>query len=210
MRLTDRDRELLDALNMRVRLFSLSQIARIWWAESKHPEQAAARRMLLLARHGWVRRLRVLTRPLPMIRMPMASWSPGQQDPRFGELSYRLKRRWAAAPRMTTVIVGGANATRVFAAKPALKHEQQATHDLGVTEMYLLMRQQRADDAANWIGEDRLPRRNNQQVRPDAVIAPEPDASPQLLLEFGGAYDVLRLCRFHDFAKKQNTPYEIW
>ena len=98
---------------------------------------------------GCLRR-RVLCRPLPTMRVAVATWSPGQAGLPFGELSYQLKRRWTAAPKMTTVIVSGENATRVFATRDTRRHEQQATHDLGVTEMYLAMRQCRSAEAASW------------------------------------------------------------
>ncbi|WP_437203401.1 hypothetical protein [Planctomicrobium sp. SH664] len=42
------------------------------------------------------------------------------------------------------------------------------------------------------------------------MIALRADERPQLVLEFGGAYDKDRLIDFHTDNQQRGLPYEIW
>ena len=53
------------------------------------------------------------------------------------------------------------------------------------------------------------PHRRGQKL-PDAVIARGAELRPELVLEFGGAYDKARLVDFHADSEERKLPYEIW
>ena len=79
-----------------------------------------------------------------------------------------------------------------------------------MTEMYLAIRKARPELAQRWIDEDRLAAHRRHQKLPDAVVAAEPSAPPQLVLEYGGDYSKQRLLDFHEDNRERGLPYEIW
>jgi hypothetical protein len=76
--------------------------------------------------------------------------------------------------------------------------------------MYLQFCRSRPADAERWIGEDLLAPWRRGEKLPDAVLASAPDARPELVLEFGGAYDSRRIEMFHEDCAEQQLPYELW
>lgn len=90
--LTARDLELLIALTHRVRVLTVSQIARTWWAISGAPEQVATRRLQILRRAKLVQMEHLPAHPELSLKCPVASWKPNETEPDFGSLSYRLTR----------------------------------------------------------------------------------------------------------------------
>lgn len=212
MRISPRDEAILRALCRKVRLLSREQIARHWWSSAKQPEHAAQRRLRELVAADWLVQIRPQARGLPPIDSPIVTWSPGESTPDFTAISGRLQSRWTSETRRVQAYVLGPAADRHFGVsrRGRLKYDFQATHDLGVSEMYLNLLVQRPALAERWIGEDELAPYRQHEKLPDAVLAPSPDARPELVLEFGGAYDVHRLAQFHDDCAAQLLPYEIW
>ena len=212
MRLTPRDRQVLDALCNRVRVLSLSQIASAWWIGVRDAEGGAARRLSKLAEVDLVRRWSVLARPLPAIDGPELSWRPGDAEPDYGAVAWALQSRWTEGPGAVWVFVGTKRSAGLLGGRAVGKPKAplQATHDLGVGEMYVRVMADRPDLLPRWIGEDVLkPHRKNQKL-PDAVIADGPTAVPELVLEFGGAYDKRRVAAFHRDCERRQVPYEVW
>ena len=210
---TTRDEQLLAALCTRVRLFSLPQIAETWWAEAADPAPAARRRLAKLAAVDLVNVVRVAAAPLPPLDGPVVTWAPGEPTPDCGAAAHRLRTRWRdAGPRATDVYTAGKSAAGVYggAAAGKLKTGYQATHDLGVSEMYLRLVRESPADAARWVGEDRLAPHYRGGKLPDAALTDRPDARPKLVLEFGGAYDKRRVAAFHRFCADRRLPYEVW
>lgn len=76
--------------------------------------------------------------------------------------------------------------------------------------MYLQFCRSRPADAKRWIGEDLLAASRRGEKLPDAVLASAPEARPELVLEFGGAYDARRIELFHEDCAEQQLPYELW
>jgi hypothetical protein len=192
MRFSPRDEAILHALSRKVRLLSLAQIARHWWSHVKAPEDAARRRLRELELAGWIVCVQPQARRLPPIIAPVVGWSPKQQAPDFSDIAQRLQCRWQGE----TVRV------RAYVLGP--------TADLGVSEMYLNLLGQRPADAERWLGEDELAPYRQHEKLPDAVLADSPQARPELVLEFGGAYDARRVQQFHEDCAEQLLPYEIW
>ena len=213
MKPTPRDGAILAALCSRVRLFSLPQIAETWWPEAADPADAARRRLAKLAADDLVEVLRVAAAPLPPLDGPILSWAPGEPDPDCGAAAYRCQSRWAAAgPRATTVYAGTRTAAGVYGGSAAgkLKTGYHATHDIGVSEIYLRLLRDDPESAARWVGEDRLAPYRRGRKLPDAVLAGRADATPELVLEFGGAYDKRRVAAFHRECADRRLPYEVW
>ena len=151
-----------------------------------------------------------MARPLPPISGPLATWRPGEGAPEFGRIAWRLQSRWSEPARQTTVYTATARASRHFGGKnrPRLTHRHQATHDLGVTQVFLAIRADTPARALRWVGEDKLSRRRGVKV-PDAVLSAA-GSQPAEAIEFGGAYDVARLRMFHEDCRAKQIPYEIW
>jgi hypothetical protein len=76
--------------------------------------------------------------------------------------------------------------------------------------MYLAVRQLSPATALNWIDEDRLAPFRRHQKLPDAVIACDLRALPELVLEFGGNYPKSRLQAFHEDNEMRGLSYQIW
>jgi hypothetical protein len=210
MPLTERDEDLLMTLVSRVRLLSLPQVADTWWHGLASRAACARRRLHVLAERSLVAPLHVMARPLPPLRGPLASWKPGGEKPSFGAVAWKLQRRWTAPPRQTLVFVATGRAARRFGGRkaPRLKHRHQATHDLGVSQVFLQLRAHTPARALRWTGEDRLPHRRGEKV-PDALLAGS-DGGQLEAIDFGGAYDAARLEAFHRECLRKELPYEIW
>ena len=214
MFLTPRDAALLAALCVRVRLFSLPQIAAAWWPDAADGEAAARRRLRKLAAADLVRRERVPAAPLPPLDAPVIAWRPDDPAPDCGAAAWRLQSRWegVGGPRATPVFVAGKAATKLYGGVSAgrLPAAFQATHDLGVSAMYLRLLGDDPAAADCWIGEDRLAPHRRGQKLPDAVLADGPADPPELVLEFGGSYDKRRVEAFHRDCARRAHAYEVW
>lgn len=210
--LTERDREIVGMLCCRVRIVSLSQIAKHWWTDAKQGLENARRRLSALENAGLLKHVHVMARPLPKLTAPVVSWKPGGPAPGFGSIAWQLQSRWTSEPLKTRVYIATTRATNLFGGRAAgrIKQEFQATHDLGVCEMYLQLCKQRPEEVSRWIGEDALAPHRRGQKLPDAIIATSADERPELVLEFGGAYDKQRLIDFHADNEERKLPYEIW
>ena len=212
LQLTARDSEILDHLSTAVRLFSLDQIARTWWADSIHQRKQAAERMRQLARAGWVARYSVLVRPMPAIIAPVACWRPGQVPSDFGKTAWRVRSRWKTGPRKCLVVVASSRTTKSHTGKPArgIRQYFQLTHDLGLAETFLRFRETRPTEATLWKGEGMISALRSKRKVPDAVIAGDSIWPPRLVVEFAGAYARERIEVFHWFCEREQLAYELW
>jgi hypothetical protein len=210
--LQTRDDEILCALSLKVRLFSLEQLASTWWSEGDAGKDTARRRLDRLVRAGLLHRFRVTIRPLPVLDRPVASWAPGRECPELPEIAWTLQSRWTTDTRQAVVYIASRRCANQFGGRRRgeLKHDYQATHDLGVSAMYLRVCQSDPSAAEEWIGEDMLRRVLGHGKTPDAVLAVDPAAAIRLVLEFGGAYDLVRVREFHQYCSARELPYEIW
>lgn len=209
MKLMPRDRDILQALTMKVRLFSQRQIAEYWFGGEL---ANARRRMKRLAAAKLVCNLTVLARPLPSIHSPLISWAPGERTPDYGAIAYRCQRRWRMRPpRPCTAWLPSERATQLFggAGSGDLKRPFQATHDLGVAAIWLLFRRISPQWAEAWRGEDLLAETRRGEKIPDAFLVDGQDQVFQVI-EFGGGYDLLRVKAFHEDCAARDLPYQLW
>lgn len=212
VKLSERDKDIIGTLCACVRMLSLDQIAAEWWPNSKTATEQARRRLSLLINARLLCMGDVLAAKLPAMDHPVLAWAPGDPEPELGAAAWILQSRWVEEAKTTKVYLATREASKLFGGKAngKIKHQFQASHDLGVSAMYLRTRRDRPEITNYWIGEDVLAPHRYGQKLPDAVIASSPRETPELVLEFGGAYDKARLIEFHTDCQQRATPYEIW
>ena len=207
--LTDRDYDIVSALTQKVRLFSLRQLAAAWW----DGELANTRRRLnVLVSIRLVQRISVRARSLPALTAPVAAWQPQQPAPDFGHIAHQLQDRWVRrAVRTATAFIATERAARLIGgtARVTLKQPIQATHDLGVAQVWLHVRRDCPARADAWRGEDLMAHTRHDQKRPDAFLVDD-DGQTVAVIEFGGSYDARRVRDFHNDCLTRNLPYQIW
>jgi len=209
LHITNRDREILQALVQKVRLFSQRQIADHWF----NGELVNARRRLgRLTQRDLIARLTVQARPAPAIEVPLVTWRPGQPDPEFGQVAYRCQQRWRHRPtRPCTAWIATERAAQLFGGvrRGELKNALQATHDLCVAGVWLRLREVSPQWAMAWRGEDLLAHTRRGEKLPDAFIV---DQAEQVLwvIEFAGGYDAERVEAFHRDCAARSLPYQLW
>jgi hypothetical protein len=202
--------DLLDALTSRVTVFTFDQIARTWWAGTN--PRAAKKRLLKLQEGGFVERAKVNVLPIPPLPGPIVAWSPGDPPPPFEKVAWSLQKRWAKAAKPTPIVTAtkfSANLFGTFAGP--LTDVVAASHDCCHSEVYLIYRRERPDEARLWRSELALTNRKAGLFTkdPDAVLL---DAERQVVkvVENGGKYDASRVRAFHFFCEAKAVRYEIW
>jgi hypothetical protein len=207
--LTPRDLELVGALCHAVRLFAWEQVL-TWWP-TPAGRRLAYRRVATLVRLRLLRRFRVHARPVPWPDKPAAVWRPGTRAPDMAAVGRALAARWTRPPVTTTVYVATRRAANLLggSARGRVGTPYQASHDLGVSAVYLHYLRHRPDDAACWVGEDNARAAGRGNKKPDAVVL-DPGSGRRLAVEFGAGYPAARLRAFHRHCERHRLPYEVW
>lgn len=209
--LTGRDAEILCTLALKVRCLSVALVAEAWWPRAANGIKAAHQRLRCLARQGWLIRISSFAKPLPSLKLPVAMWSPGDEMPNFGPISYRLKTRFEKPAQATTIFCASPKTTKRFGGGNVRRpRSSEVSHDLGLAAVYLGFRSDAAERAARWISEAAIvAQRPARGVKvPDAAIL-ERDGTVTAI-EFGGEYDKSKLVAFHQFCAGAGQGYEIW
>lgn len=209
--LVQRDQEILDTLTLRVRLLSVSQVARTWWAESANHEANASARLKLLERAGLIARFTAMARPELPLLAPVIQWELGEETPDFGAASYRLQSRFSAPLQKTPCIIATPEAGVQFGGKGGrFPKKAEQTHDLHMAALFLRYRELEPSVIKHWVSEETI-KRGRPKVRgeklPDAMIRTE---TFERVIEFGGEYSKEKLIAFHEWCLKKSLPYEIW
>ncbi|MBY0587194.1 hypothetical protein K2X85_08460 [bacterium] len=209
--MTDDEREIVELLTGRIRMFSLDQLTANWW---QHDPQRAWRnieafkrldeRKLILFRHA-------LSRPVTPLHHPLIIWEPGHAAPELPAVTHYLRERSrqpvrrthiATATRKAAVLYGRNNSAPPF-------RRNQVTHDLYVSEVLLRYRANGFDVRHRWRGEDELGQSWPISVKPDALILDSMGVALRAV-EFGGNYPVERLEEIHLAFSSIELAYEIW
>lgn len=193
---TQREEQIVETLSKRVRVLSITQVAREWWPDAADGEGLAKRFLNRLAARGRVRMLRLFARPELIPTEPLVTWQPGLPVPDFGALAYQLRRR-RTGPAVETACVISA-----FGRPP---RPTDTTHDLHLAAVYLLMRRELPTRAATWQFEDSLQKRG--EKLPDARVR---DGKKWTVIECGGEYAPHRLESDHKYCAERAWGYEIW
>ncbi len=209
--ITGRDRELLQALALKVRLVSLRQIADHWFGGDV---ANARRRLRQLVAAGLLQRVNVTARPTPLLVGPVVVWQPGQLAPDFGKVARLIETRWHHRPvRHCATFIATTKTANAFGGKARgeLKRPLQATHDLGVAAVWLRLHREQSDLAAAWRSEDLLAhtRRGHGDKFPDAFVVNTADEIVAVI-EFSGGYDTDRVREFHADCESRRLPYQLW
>ncbi len=94
-------------------------------------------------------------------------------------------------------------------ARSRLKQPTQATHDLGVAQVWLHFRSVDPARSEAWRGEDVMAHTRHGEKLPDAFLVDEKSRTVAII-EFGGSYDTRRVRDFHNDCLTRNLPYQIW
>lgn len=165
-----------------------------------------------LVRAGWLGRA-VVTAAVPELDGRLVAWRPAEQMPSLDEVVRTLRRRDRDAEPVRTLIYWATEQAERFIGGRGGRPRQplQIQHDLGVAAVYFTRQLLHHKAAVQWVSEDIFRELNlgKKTKVPDAVLI-SPSGKPSLAIEFGGAYSVARLKKFHSFCQSQNLPYEIW
>jgi hypothetical protein len=140
------------------------------------------------------------------ITEPIFSWCPQQLPPDIQAISYQLRKRWKMALTPTRIYRPSAKTLGIFGYKPRVLSAVQVTHDLHVTEIYLLLKKRSPERAARWKGEAEIASESRGGKCPDALIV----GSPSIEIEFGGSYPPHRVAKVHAACAEKSAAYEIW
>lgn len=209
---TQRDHAILKTLAVKVRILSLSQIAKTWWGEAARPEMHARRRLSKLCEANVLRETTVPSSPGLELNAPVVVWKLGQPPPDHVSVARTLLNRWPPVPTSPTSVFSATEATNNLYGGPLSVrpiHLAHVDHDLHVGEVYLYYLRKHPVLAERWLGEDVRPKSGYRLKDPDAVLEFEGGTRIHAV-EFGGRYDAERVRDFHEDCAKRNRSYEIW
>ncbi len=214
--LTKRDLEIFDTLTKRVRVLSLAQVARTWWADAKEPTRVAENRLRILVGENLLQIERAPAHPEIQIEAPVAIWALGQPEPEFGAISYQLQTRWHQHPVLTPCVSASRAAADRFGGyggRPPRSVER--THDIHMAQVFLRFRGRHPESVPDWVFEEQVKTERKLAGRRSTPGEKLPDAflrskSGTRVIEFGGAYGKDKLIAFHGYCKEHSFPYEIW
>ncbi len=210
VQLTTRDRELLAALARDVRVASVAQIARAWFADSPEPVRSAERRMRDLSAAGLIERFAMLVRPELELHAPLVRWRVEDPAPDFARLATRLAARWSAPLVRTPLVIasraGGVQFGGAGGRRPRLS---EVSHDVSLAAVYFKRFLKLRSSSAVWYSEARLATLGfgDRKRLPDAMIE---DGAVRTVIELGGTYSAVKLVAFHAFCEREKMNYELW
>lgn len=218
LRLNQRDQTIVDLLIRRLPLLSLSQIAAQFFANDRANAVRSLRRLI---DRGLLHKQQLLARTPPAVSQPICCWQPGQDPTPPTRIAYRLTRRWLEQGTRTRVCYSAGpqvQALTGFALPKNSRRVIQASHELGLAQVYLHFLEIRKLDAAQWIGEQACAYSSSLDLqrllptgsqRPDAVLCDEL-GSVRKAIEYGGYYNSKRIDRFHRWCQQRRLSYELW
>lgn len=213
--LTDRDEEFHQSLVQKVRLFNLRQIADQWFGGDLANTR---RRLKQHVAADLIQRVEVQAKPLPELLQPVVTWRAGDDVPDYAAVAYQLQSRWKSSPvRPCSAFIATERLSQLYGGRNRgeLKHPLQATHDLGVAQIWLHLHTHYPEWAKAWRGEDLLAHTRRGEKVPDAFIV---NAAEEVccVIEFGGAYSTQRVrefcedCMQRDVAGQRGLPFQLW
>jgi len=207
------DDAILKALTHDVRVLTVGQIGRYRWCGDQPIAGAAEERLLRLQKARLVEVVELLARPELDLSRPEIDWAPHlDQEPRFGAISYRLKKRWNALPVPTLVVRATRVASRQYGGynNGYRLRPDEVTHDIHVGALWMKQSEKSALELF-WTGEGKLRAEGTAQFAgriPDGVLRRPGQTEPVQIVEFGGAYGPAKLRDIHRAFCEY--PYAVW
>ena len=166
--------EIVLSLVTKIRVITVAQAARTWWGNSLSARATAKRQLDSLVTRGDLLKYILRAHPEQPLPKPVWSWNPGEPEPPYGVLSYRLRKRWTEPLVPTIVYVASTRSARLYAGSGGrLAHPLQVTHDLHVSALYVRLLRTEPDKAAQWVSEDVLAPLLRGKKIPDAELRDE-------------------------------------
>lgn len=204
------DEQLLWTLTHRLRLLSVPQIARTWGIGTS--ESAAPFRVRQLAAAGLIEMKPTMVHPELELIGPVLNWRPGDAEPDFGAVAYRLQSRWKETAVSVVLVHATRIAVQMFGGFTGGRgpRPSEATHDLHLAHVFLRLQGTDPKLARRWCSESELyaEGRGRNERLPDAVIRGRAGVPPIRIIEFGGAYAKAKLADFH--RAMSGLRYEVW
>lgn len=204
------ERAILRALALQVRLMTLDQIARIWFADAPAPNDSAREAVRRLEGAALLRRHVFEAHPLLPLDEPILTWTPQDRfptEPELQEISRAVTGRWKLPEQPVEAFLATRETCHLFGVFHGASSTKpcEATHDLHVAEVFVRYSRRHAALAADWLGEAAFPKLGFEIRRmkdPDAFIV-DADGSIQRVVEFAGKYNVEHLEALHKHCAGQ-------
>jgi hypothetical protein len=158
-----------------------------------------------------VERFALLAHPELPLPAPVFTWQPGDPDPHYGQLAYRLASRWTEPHRPLQAVIATPAAAAYFGGHGGKRPKRvEENHDVHLAAVYLRLRSEAPEIASTWKAESAIRR-----TRPDAPGEKLPDATViengiAKVIDFGGSYSAEKLAGFHRWAVHRERAYELW
>ena len=206
--LSKADLDLLHAAVCCVTQFNKS-FAQSYWQVSPI---AATRRLQKLERKGLLKSRNVLASTPPPIREPLCVCKPWEEIPHCGQVSYQARRRWKTRPVVVNRVYYATDLGRGLLGRPPVKPPKdiQATHDLGLSDVYLAYRQRWPKLTAKcWLNESEYAHhRGRCEKVEDAMLCRNHEVL--LMVDYAGAYRPDRVKALLDHAQLHHAPIAIY
>jgi len=201
--------DLLETLNCRVRLLSLTHIHQGWSHQFDSPAALVDAITQLVDAGLLVGDLWSLPAS-PIGEQPLAVWTPRQTAPDLVQVADVVQARWNKPPQPTPVVAATHKAARLFGSSagglPPLNHRN---HDLLLSEVYIRYRMTNSKLANSWLGEDAVAIAERGVKNPDAFLFDD-EGNITHVVESAGRYSLGQLESFHQHCQSAELPYELW
>lgn len=201
--------QIIEAITTGVRFLSLDQITRFWYGgDSDEAHQVIGeleeRQLVVIESH--------LVHPEFEVIDPEFVWSPGDPEPDFSPVAYRLRKRFGEQKVMLDLVFPEKLACERYGGTRLRPRVSEVSHDLHLGAVYLAMRETvRNDSEVHWVSGDSLRADGKthqfQGAVPDAVLADSAGAVTTII-EGGGRYSKGKLESLHRVYC--STAYQIW
>ena len=207
---TQRDIDIVRALCVKVRLFTVEQIAVARWHASIRSSVHATRRLSKLVSANLLERYRINVHPLLDISRPLFSWNPGSEAPDALRVSDQAQARWTEPGTPTIVYLASPLAANLFASYAGgLPRPCEWDHDLLLAQVYVHYLKTDPDLASRWSGEDTREKAGHRIKDPDVFVYDD-HGRICLVVESAGRYTAKQIEAFHEHCAKYNLGYELW
>jgi hypothetical protein len=201
--------DLMESLNCRVRLLSLTHIHRGW----KHQFESSAAIVDAIAQLVDAGLLvgELWSLPVsPIGDQPLVAWTPQQMAPDLAKIAEVVQTRWDGPPQPTPVVAATHKAARLFGSSagglPLMNHRN---HDLLLAGVYTRYRTTNPNLANSWLGEDAVAIAERGVKNPDAFLFDD-EGNVTRVIESAGRYSFSQLESFHQHCQSAELPYELW